>query len=56
VLKKDGVAVIGEFLIDEIYSEFDAMPKLGEECFAQRFQREVGDGAAITALRPEASE
>ena len=31
--KKDGAAVIGEFFIDEIFSEFDAMPKLGEECF-----------------------
>jgi ribokinase len=50
VLKKDGVAVIGEFFIDEIFSEFDAMPKLGEECFARRFQREVGGGAAITAV------
>ena len=41
--------MIGEFFLDEIFSEFDAMPKLGEECFARRFQREVGGGAAITA-------
>jgi hypothetical protein len=29
VLKKHGVAVIGEFFIDEIFSEFEAMPKFG---------------------------
>ena len=47
--KSKKVAVIGEFFIDEVFSEFNAMPKLGEECFARRFQREVGGGAAITA-------
>jgi ribokinase len=47
--KKRGVAVIGEFFIDEIFSEFNALPKMGEECFARKFQREVGGGAAITA-------
>src|ERR1041384_2180214 len=43
------VAVVGEFFIDEIFTEFSALPKLGEECFARRFKREVGGGAAITA-------
>jgi sugar/nucleoside kinase (ribokinase family) len=47
--KNNAVAVIGEFFIDEIFSGFNAMPKLGEECFARRFQREVGGGAATTA-------
>src|SRR4051794_14091410 len=43
------VAVIGEFFIDEIFAEFNTLPRLGEECFARRFRREVGGGAAITA-------
>jgi ribokinase len=47
--KKTSVAVIGEFFIDEIFSEFNVLPKLEDECFARRFQREVGGGAAITA-------
>jgi sugar/nucleoside kinase (ribokinase family) len=47
--RKSGVAVIGEFFIDEIFTGFNVLPKLGEECFARRFQREVGGGAAITA-------
>ena len=47
--KRNRVAVIGEFFIDEIFSEFSALPKLGEECFARRFRREVGGGAAITS-------
>jgi ribokinase len=47
--KKNRVAVVGEFFIDEIFTEFNALPKLGEECFARKFRREVGGGAAITA-------
>src|SRR5437763_7355841 len=47
--KRKRVAVVGEFFIDEIFTEFNALPKLGEECFARRFRREVGGGAAITA-------
>ncbi len=43
------VIVIGEFFIDEVLSEFQSLPKLGEEYFARRFRREVGGGAAITA-------
>ena len=41
--------MIGEFFIDEIFTEFTALPKLGEEAFAGKFRREVGGGAAITA-------
>lgn len=41
--------VVGELFIDEILSGFQALPKLGEEAFARRFQREIGGGAAITA-------
>jgi sugar/nucleoside kinase (ribokinase family) len=47
--RKIGVAVIGELFTDEIFAEFGALPKLGEECFARKFRREVGGGAAITA-------
>jgi sugar/nucleoside kinase (ribokinase family) len=43
------VAIVGELFIDEIMSDFQALPKLGEEAFARNFQREVGGGAAITA-------
>lgn len=43
------VIVVGEFFIDEILSGLYALPKLGEESFARKFNREVGGGAAITA-------
>jgi sugar/nucleoside kinase (ribokinase family) len=43
------VAIVGEFFIDEIFTEFSAFPRPGEECYARKFQREVGGGAAITA-------
>jgi len=43
------VIVIGEFFIDEVLSGFQSLPKLGEESFARRLNREVGGGAAITA-------
>jgi sugar/nucleoside kinase (ribokinase family) len=43
------VVVVGELFLDEILSEFQALPKLGEESFARKFHREVGGGAAITA-------
>jgi len=43
------VVVVGEFFIDEILSEFQYLPKLGEESFARKFRREAGGGAAITA-------
>ena len=46
---KTGVGVIGELFADEVFSEFGALPKLGEERFARKFGREVGGGAAITA-------
>lgn len=47
--EKAHVVVIGEFFIDEIFTEFNALPRLGEECFARKFRREVGGGAATTA-------
>lgn len=47
--ERRGVTVIGEFFIDEVFAEFNSLPKLGEESFARRFHREVGGGAAITA-------
>jgi ribokinase len=47
--KAGNVVIVGEFFIDEILSEFHALPKLGEESFARKFRREVGGGAAITA-------
>ena len=37
---KSGVAVIGELFLDEIFADFGAYPKLGEEVFARRFRRE----------------
>ena len=33
------VAIIGEFFIDEVFTEFNAFPKPGEECFARKFER-----------------
>src|SRR4051812_1110230 len=47
--RKPLVAVIGEFFVDHIFSDFNFLPRLGEECFARRYAREVGGGAAITA-------
>jgi sugar/nucleoside kinase (ribokinase family) len=46
---RTNVAVIGEFFVDEIFTDLNALPKLGEESFARKFRREVGGGAAITA-------
>src|SRR5437764_13534435 len=43
------VIVVGEFFIDEILSDFQTLPRLGEESFARRMHREAGGGAAITA-------
>jgi len=43
------VGLIGEIFLDEIFTGFHTLPKLGEESFARKFQREVGGGAAITA-------
>ena len=47
--EKEIVAVVGEIFVDEVFTEFGALPKLGEEAFARQFRREVGGGAAITA-------
>jgi sugar/nucleoside kinase (ribokinase family) len=43
------VVIVGELFIDEIMSDFQTLPKLGEEAFARSFLREAGGGAAITA-------
>ncbi len=43
------VLVVGEFFVDEIFSDFPSLPRMGEESFARQFQREIGGGAAITA-------
>jgi len=48
-VKSATVIVIGEFFIDEVFAGFNALPKLGEECFARKFRREVGGGAALAA-------
>ena len=41
--------VAGDLFVDLIFSGFPSWPQPGEEAFAQRFAREVGGGAAITA-------
>jgi sugar/nucleoside kinase (ribokinase family) len=43
------VVAVGDFFIDEVLSDFNSLPKLGEEAFAHRFHRDIGGGAAITA-------
>src|SRR5947209_13956587 len=43
------VVVVGDLFIDEVLSDFNSLPKLGEEAFARKFRREIGGGAAITA-------
>lgn len=43
------VMVVGDFFMDVIMSGFGAMPKLGEEAFAQTLRQEIGGGAAITS-------
>lgn len=48
-LKTFDVVVIGELFVDEILSDFQGLPKLGEESFARRFNRDIGGGTAITA-------
>lgn len=49
IARSPGVAIVGEFFIDEVFTEFNTFPKPGEECFARKFHREAGGGAAITA-------
>src|SRR5215212_8834735 len=43
------IVVVGDLFIDEVLSDFNTLPKLGEEAFARKFRREIGGGAAITA-------
>ena len=47
--QKARVAVIGEFFVDQVFSGFTVLPKMGEEAFARSYRREVGGGAATTA-------
>lgn len=44
------ILVAGEFYIDLVLSGFPNWPKAGEESLARDFRREVGGGAAITAV------
>ena len=43
------VLVIGDLFVDLVMSGFTTWPNPGEEAFAERFCREIGGGAAITA-------
>ncbi|GAC1689565.1 MAG: PfkB family carbohydrate kinase [Terriglobales bacterium] len=43
------VLVVGDLFIELVMSGFPSWPRPGEESFAERFCREVGGGAAITA-------
>lgn len=43
------VLVVGDLFIELVMSGFPSWPRPGEETFAERFCREVGGGAAITA-------
>ncbi len=43
------VLVVGDLFIELVMSGFQSWPQPGEEAFAQRFCRELGGGAAITA-------
>ncbi|MCS6816267.1 MAG: carbohydrate kinase family protein [Blastocatellia bacterium] len=43
------VITVGDVFVDLILSGLPAWPQPGEEVFAQRFAREIGGGAAITA-------
>jgi len=43
------VLVVGDLFIELVMSGFPSWPQPGEETFAERFCREVGGGAAITA-------
>jgi len=43
------VTVVGEVFADHVLSGFESWPKPGEEVVTDRYTREVGGGAAITA-------
>ncbi|MDP9159932.1 MAG: carbohydrate kinase family protein [Acidobacteriota bacterium] len=43
------VLVVGDLFIELVMSGFPSWPRPGEEAFSERFCREVGGGAAITA-------
>lgn len=43
------IAVAGEVYIDHIFTDFDHVPSLGEEVFAEQYRREAGGGTVNTA-------
>ena len=43
------IAVVGEIYVDHIFTEFDHVPSLGEEVFAEQYHREAGGGTVNTA-------
>jgi len=43
------IAVVGEIYVDHIFTDFDHMPKAGEEVFADQYHREAGGGTVNTA-------
>jgi sugar/nucleoside kinase (ribokinase family) len=48
-MKMWDVTVVGEIYIDHVMSGFEAWPRPGEEVVTDRYTREIGGGAAITA-------
>jgi sugar/nucleoside kinase (ribokinase family) len=49
VMKKWDVTTVGEVFVDHVLSGFETWPKPGEELVTDRYTREIGGGAAITA-------
>lgn len=43
------IAVAGEVYVDHIFTNFDHVPLLGEEVFAEQYRREAGGGTVNTA-------
>jgi sugar/nucleoside kinase (ribokinase family) len=48
-MKMWDVTVVGEIYVDHVLSGFETWPKPGEELATDRYTREMGGGAAITA-------
>jgi len=43
------IAIVGEIYVDHIFTDFDHVPSLGEEVFAEQYHREAGGGTVNTA-------
>lgn len=43
------IAIAGEIYVDHVFTGFDHVPLLGEEVFAEQYQREAGGGTINTA-------